>query len=271
MDVSKKVILEKVDPIAKKSILHTFIADFNLTGNEINDTFDIKEYYVFSKLKDNFDYMVAPNGFSDSIRVLYNLLEDNTLKECVEEKVLEALSPIKKEELLSYTRNKIFISRNSFKEYLYKDFIISERKIIFEYGVDYYFPGVDISYVREVVKNMEDVKDSYSDREKIIDDLINRRCKLYSPASIRNKLSDSIDNDKKIYDTQLYRWLDNRANMVKFELKTISDEKPVIRYLVDIESFRYNRKNKNIISVDEKKYDEKFFYRLDEILSNKYK
>lgn len=173
-----------------------FKKGFTLTSDEASKLLDITERYLCDLLKDCFDYVIAPKGSKDFLAVknLYKLQKG-------EHPIFEQYEL---HELASKSRRKMFISREDFRNYMINDLYYYEEETDEE--------GKSCEVLRPLPSSW-------------IDKILNKEAILFSQKTL--KQLNGFD-----YNMQTYRFIKKNPQFIRVQLMTISDEKPVVRFLV---------------------------------------
>ena len=243
-----------------------FNEGFNITGYECARILDITERYLFDNLKPSFNYVKANKGDTACFTEFYQLTNAVAIEEQLSE--LRAKYITNNDAYRKFlAKKRIFINRDSFKEFLRNDL-----KLVIEYkrlDIDKEQIPVNVSKgeVRHIIANMPRVANTPLMQqlpEETLDKLVNGELRLYSPKSLKDRVAVG---GLTVYDAQLYRWIDSRANITKLALSTVSNQAPVIRYLLNASEFEYFQ-DFDAYSIDSKCYYEGIE---DDILDKVYK
>lgn len=228
-----------------------FNKGFNITGYECAKILDISERYLFESLKPSFDYVKVKGGATKCFKEEYYLEDAREIEGQLTE--LRAKYLVNNDAYRKFLiKKRIFISREGFKEYLRNDLkrVIEYKRLVLpnELIPTNLTKGEILYVLSELPVVGAPITEELPD--DLIDKLIAGDLTLYSPKSLKKKVA--VDG-LTVYDTQLYRWLNSRANVIKLSLSTVSDKAPVIRYLIDAKEFAYFN-NFNTYSIDSRCY-----------------
>lgn len=215
-----------------------FKEGFNLTGYECAKTLDITERYLFDKLKTSFDYVVADKGATKCFNLNYLHKYYSVYATEINELAEKYGSNI--DEYLKFLgRRKVFINRESYKDYLRTDLKLVQERVRFSLPLEEIPKNLTLGEIYFIIDNSPTIKEydySAALSDETLDGIIDGDIKLYSPKQLKHYVQV---NGKTVYDTQLYRWLNRRAGVSKLHLTTTSDERPVVRYVFNIDEFKY--------------------------------
>lgn len=226
---------------------------YNLTGFEISIMLDMKQHYIFSKLKDNMDYVICPKS---STAVFKLPVRENMAKSLKQIYFSIPHQATTKEEndlyIKKLIRTKIFFQRHSFISYLNRDLYITKRTRKIELDKKEIPKNITNKDIKDIISNLKFYIKNYEPPFNYTTEIAKGNIKLKSLATIKKELEELMESP--VYDSQIYRWLENGSEYVRFELRTISDSNPVVRYLIDINGFKEKKNNKYTYYIDTRQW-----------------
>lgn len=261
-DITKEMFSEYEIKINGKSdveqtLLRIFLfCGFDLTVNEIQEFMDIKPHYIYSNIKSEFDYIICPKHSTQIFKKI-NKSKD-TISPCesfIYKDSDESTSiNVKRNDIGSLSRVRMLISRDSFLRYLIRDLKIAEARIRFEIKDEDIPHNITSRDIINILDNLEYLSPIYAKVHIILRHILfDHTKKLRSPSTLRKELTE-INDGAKIHDTQMYRWLRNKATFARLELTSVSEKNPVVRYYVDPSTYKEDKCNKNLFSIDSRQF-----------------
>lgn len=250
----------------EQTLLKIFLTNgFDLTVSEIQEFMDIKPHYIYSNMKNNFDYIICPKHSTQifkKINVPDEILSPSESKKVFDKPISFVYSfydtianiQFRRNDLGSLSRVRMLISRTSFLQYLLNDLKVSEARVKVKIKDEDIPKNITSKDIINILDNLEYVSQGYPLVHIILKlTFVYQKEKLRSPLTLRKELTE-INGGIEIHDSQMYRWLKNKTSYIKLELTSVSEQKPVVRYLVDSSTYKEDKGNKNLFSVDSRKY-----------------
>lgn len=242
--------------------------DYCLTGSDVASLLDVTESYLFLKLKDKLDF-VKPlrESFQWIDEDIYLIEEDlckfyvymsngNVLKQ-EDQKIYDHLK-LKKKELKYLKRKKVFVSKDSVIRFLKEvvDVEIHNEKVVVSKSslTDEYSTKAMNKLIVEFKSTLMDDSDENDDKmvsytklsDEVVEQILERKLTIYSAKSIKEYfVQDDLFIGDTVHDTQLYRYLENKATYSKLiikstvaNLKKKAKNQSLVRYLMDVEAER---------------------------------
>lgn len=245
--------------------------DYCMTGSDVAILFDVTESYLFLKLKDKLDFIKPPREafqwIDDDLELIRSDLFEFYLamsrgfrlnKE--QQKIYDYLKRMTKD-LKSLKRKKVFVSKESVIRFLKEivDVEIENQQVVIkksDLNAEYSAKAMGklITEFKKTISDNADKNVSYTKlSDKVIEQILKRELQIYSAKSIKERFvrCDNF-NPYIVHDTQLYRYLDNKASYSKLVIKSTVDNlkknaknQSLVRYLlnVDVESQIFNKIN----------------------------
>ncbi len=238
--------------------------DYQLNGTFVADLLDVTESYLFLKLKDKLDFIKPPREafqwIDDDLYLIKNDLTEFyvvmsrgvVLKE-EEQKIYDYLK-WKKHELKYLKRKKVFVSKDSVIRFLKEtvDVEIENKKVVVSKSslTDEYSTKAMNKLITEFKATLIDDENddkvvSYTKlSDEVIEQILERKLRIYSAKSIKYRfVQDDLSIGDTVHDTQLYRYLENKATYSKLiikstvaNLKKKAKNQSLVRYLMDVEA-----------------------------------
>lgn len=245
--------------------------DYCMTGSDVAILFDVTESYLFLKLKDKLDFIKPPREafqwIDDDLDLIRNDLFEFYLamsrgfrlnKE--QQKIYDYLKRMTKD-LKSLKRKKVFVSKESVIRFLKEivDVEIENQQVVIkksDLNAEYSAKAMGklITEFKKTISDNADKNVGYTKlSDKVIEQILKRELQIYSAKSIKERFVQCDNfNPYIVHDTQLYRYLDNKASYSKLVIKSTVDNlrknaknQSLVRYLlnVDVESQIFNKIN----------------------------
>ena len=261
-----------------KQFRKMYESDYCLTGSDVASLLDVTDSYLFLKLKDKLDFIKPPREafrwIDDDLRLVKNDLNEfyivisrGILLDKEEQKDYDYLKHMKKE-LNALKRKKVFVSKASVVRFLKEivDVEIENQQVVVkksDLNAEYSAKALS-KFIAEFKSTISDNCGENADKvvgykklsDEVVEQILSHKLRIYSAKSIKEYfVRDEYFKGDTVHDTQLYRYLDNKASYSKLVVKSTvpglkkkAKNQSLIRYLlnVDVERKLFNKINEEV-------------------------
>lgn len=231
--------IELWDSIARGSAIRNLFADlyfnqgYDLLLQDAAEMLDVDDKYLMNTFSNKFDYIIPPSP-ATKIFTFMTFDEPQTIHPKIKREWKKATQQPLKVFLRGLARKRVFIHRESFFEFLKLNLKVYSnlQTVVIENEFLNGLKKVQLDKIRDEYLSDKSPFDNLDFTDECLKSIVENH--LWSGKTIKQvMISTKYENDlsKKIYDTQLYRWLDNRCDVIKVHLQGKGQERPIVRYL----------------------------------------